>query len=278
MTQSSSARRPRPDQVLTDLADYVTETAIDRDEAYETARLCLMDSLGCALLALRYPECTKLLGPVVPGATLPGGGRLPGTSFELDPVQAAFNIGCTIRWLDYNDTWLAAEWGHPSDNLGGILAAADWHSRRRDQSPLRVRDVLTAMIKAHEIQGVIALENAFNREGLDHVLLVRVATAAVVTGLLGGTRDDVVRALSNAFLDGGALRTYRQAPNTGSRKSWAAGDATSRGVRLALITLSGEMGYPTALTARTWGFYDVLFSGRPFRFPQSYGSYGSSHK
>ena len=276
MTHSTSARRPDPDKVLTEIADYVTETVIDSCEAYETARLCLMDSLGCGMLALRFGQCTKLLGPVVPGATLAGGARVPGTAYELDPVQAAFNIGAMIRWLDYNDTWLAAEWGHPSDNLGGILASTDWLSRRRaadGQTPLLVRDVLTAMIKAYEIQGVIALQNAFNRVGLDHVLLVRVATAAVVTGLLGGGRDDVINAVSNAWIDGGALRTYRHAPNTGSRKSWAAGDATGRGVRLALMTLCGEMGYPSALTAPRWGFSDVLFEGKPLSFSQSYGSY-----
>lgn len=276
MTSSTSVRRKEPDRVLTEIADYVTEAVIDSREAYQTARWCLMDSLGCGMLALRFGQCTKLLGPVVPGATLAGGARVPGTAYELDPVQAAFNIGAMIRWLDYNDTWLAAEWGHPSDNLGGILASADWLSRRRaaqGQTPLFVGDVLTAMIKAHEIQGVIALENAFNRVGLDHVLLVRVATAAVVTGLLGGGRDDVINAVSNAWIDGGALRTYRQAPNTGSRKSWAAGDATSRGVRLALMTLGGEMGYPSALTAPRWGFCDVLFEGKPLSFSQPYGSY-----
>ncbi len=276
MTSSTSARRPDPDLVLTDVADYVVEAEIDSREAHRTAQWCLMDSLGCGMLALRFGQCTRLLGPVVPGATLAGGARVPGTAYELDPVQAAFNIGSMIRWLDYNDTWLAAEWGHPSDNLGGILASADWLSRRRaadGQTPLFVRDVLTAMIKAHEIQGVIALENAFNRVGLDHVLLVRVATTAVVTGLLGGRRDDVINAVSNAWIDGGALRTYRHAPNTGSRKSWAAGDATSRGVRLALMTLCGEMGYPSALTAPRWGFCDVLFDGKPLSFSQSYGSY-----
>ncbi len=276
MTSSTSARRPDPDRALTDVADYVVEAEIDSRQAYETARWCLMDSLGCGMLALRFGQCSKLLGPVVPGATLAGGARVPGTAYELDPVQAAFNIGTMIRWLDYNDTWLAAEWGHPSDNLGGILAVADWLSRRRaaqGQTPLFVRDVLTAMIKAHEIQGVIALENAFNRVGLDHVLLVRVATTAVVTGLLGGGRDDVINAVSNAWIDGGALRAYRQAPNTGSRKSWAAGDATSRGVRLALMTLRGEMGYPSALSAPRWGFCDVLFDGKPLSICQLYGSY-----
>jgi 2-methylcitrate dehydratase len=235
-----------------------------------------MDTLGCGLEALEYPACTKLLGPVVPGAVLPNGAKVPGTAYQLDPVTAAFNIGAMIRWLDFNDTWLAAEWGHPSDNLGGILATADWLSRTRlaqGGTPLVMRDVLTGMIKAHEIQGVIALENSFNRVGLDHVVLVKVASTAVVTHLLGGTRAEIVDAVSNAWIDGQSLRAYRHAPNTGSRKSWAAGDATSRAVRLALMTLKGEMGYPSALTAKTWGFYDVLFKGRPFRFKRPFGSY-----
>lgn len=268
--------RPKPDQVLLDIADYASSTVLDSQEAYSTARLCLMDTLGCGLEALEYPACTKLLGPDTPGMVVPNGARVPGTPFVLDPVTAAFNIGAMIRWLDYNDTWLAAEWGHPSDNLGGILAAADWRSRvnaAEGKLPLRMRDVLTAMIKAHEIQGVIALENSFNRVGLDHVILVKVASTAVVTDLLGGTRDQIINALSNAWIDGHALRTYRHAPNTGSRKSWAAGDATSRGVRLALMALRGEMGYPSALTAPTWGFYDVLFKGQPFRLSQPFGSY-----
>jgi 2-methylcitrate dehydratase len=271
-----SAKRPEADSVLADIADYVKKTEISSPVAYETARYCLMDTLACGFQALDYPACTKLLGPVVPGATMPGGSRVPGTSWELDPVQGAFNIGALIRWLDFNDTWLAAEWGHPSDNLGGILAVADYLSRQAvsdGRAPLTIRDVLTAMIKAHEIQGVIALENSFNRVGLDHVLLVRVATTAVVTGILGGTREQVINAVSNAWIDGGALRTYRHAPNTGSRKSWAAGDATSRGVRHALIAMTGEMGYPSALSASRWGFYDVLFGGKPFTFPQAYGSY-----
>jgi len=275
----TNAARPAPDALLQQIADYTL--AVDRitsDEALDTARLCLMDTLGCGLLALSYPACVKLLGPVVPGATMPGqGARVPGTSYELDPIQAAFNIGAMIRWLDYNDTWLAAEWGHPSDNLGGILAVADYLSRRavaESQSPLTMRDVLMAMIQAHEIQGVLALENGFNRVGLDHVLLVRIASTAVVTRLLGGTRDEIINALSNAFIDGGALRTYRHAPNTGSRKSWAAGDATSRAVRHAFFALKGEMGYPSALTAKTWGFQDVLFRGKPLRVPdQGFGSY-----
>jgi 2-methylcitrate dehydratase len=271
-----SAARPEPDQVLVDIADYVCATSIDSDLAYETAHYCLMDTLACGFQALDYPACTKLLGPVVPGATLPGGARVPGTSYELEPVAGAFNIGAMIRWLDFNDTWLAAEWGHPSDNLGGILATADYLSRiarTAGKEPLTMQDVLTAMIKAHEIQGVLALENSYNRVGLDHVLLVRVATTAVITRILGGDRDTVINAVSHAWIDGGALRTYRHAPNTGSRKSWAAGDATSRGVRLALIAMTGEMGYPSALTAKTWGYYDVLFKGKPFSFPQNYGSY-----
>ncbi len=272
MSMHKSAQRPSAERILVDIADYVSHFVIDSPEAFETARHCLMDSLGCGLLALNYPACTKLLGPVVPGAEMNGGARVPGTGYELDPVGAAFNIGCMIRWLDYNDTWLAAEWGHPSDNLGGILAVADYMCRQGN-ADYTVRDILTAAIKAHEIQGVIALENSFNRVGLDHVLLVRIASTAVVTGLLGGNREDVINAVSHAWIDGGALRTYRHAPNTGSRKSWAAGDATSRAVRLALITLSGEMGYPTALSAPGWGFHDVLFKGRELGFTRSYGSY-----
>lgn len=272
-----SAKRPEPDQVLVDIADYILNFDVTRsDEAMQTARYCLMDTLGCGILALNYPACTKLLGPVVPGAVMPGGARVPGTSYELDPVRAAFNIGAMIRWLDFNDTWLAAEWGHPSDNLGGILALADYLSRRtraQGKPPLTLRDVLVAMIKAHEVQGVIALENSFNRVGLDHVLLVRIATTAVATGLLGGSKEDIINALSNAWIDGGALRTYRHAPNTGSRKSWAAGDATSRGVWLALNAVRGEMGYPSALTAPVWGFQDVLFKGKPLSFSQGYGTY-----
>jgi len=262
--------------VLVDIATYAREARIASDVAYETARYCLMDTLACGFQALAFPSCTRLLGPVVPGATMAGGARVPGTSYELDPVQAAFNIGAMIRWLDFNDTWLAAEWGHPSDNLGGILAVADWQARKaaaEGRGPPTVRDLLTAMIKAHEIQGVTALENAYNRVGLDHVILVRVATSAVVTAMLGGTQEQVVNAVSNAWIDGGALRTYRHAPNTGSRKSWAAGDATSRGVRHALIAMTGEMGYPSALSAPTWGFFDVLFRGKPFVYRQGFGSY-----
>ncbi|MEX0976728.1 MAG: bifunctional 2-methylcitrate dehydratase/aconitate hydratase [Woeseia sp.] len=271
-----SARRAEPDPLLIDIADYVCRTEITSDIAFDTARYCLMDTLACGFQALDYPACTKLLGPVVPGATLAGGARVPGTSYELDPVIAAFNIGTLIRWLDFNDTWLAAEWGHPSDNLGGILATADYLSRQNGaegRDALRMQDVLTAMIKAHEIQGVLALENSFNRVGLDHVLLVRIASTAVVTRMLGGDHQQVVNAVSNAWIDGGALRTYRHAPNTGSRKSWAAGDATSRAVRLALIAMTGEMGYPSALSAKTWGFSDVLFKGKSLTLPQCLGSY-----
>jgi 2-methylcitrate dehydratase len=274
----SSALRPEPDAILQQIADYVFDLdKVTSDNATNAARLCLMDTLGCGLLALNYPACVKMLGPIVPGATMQGGARVPGTSYELDPVRAAFNIGAMVRWLDFNDTWLAAEWGHPSDNLGGILAVADYLSRkkvREREKPITVRDLLLAMIQAHEIQGVLALENGFNRFGLDHVLLVRIASTAVITRLLGGTRDDVINALSNAFVDGAALRVYRHAPNTGSRKSWAAGDATSRAVFLALQALRGEMGYPSALTAKIWGFQDVLFSGHPLRVPkQGFGSY-----
>jgi len=280
--------RPAPDQVLVDIARYVCDGDITSVEAYDTARNCLIDTLGCGLLALRFPECTKHLGSIVPGTTVRHGARVPGTSHELDPVKAAWDIGAMIRWLDYNDTWLAAEWGHPSDNLGGILAVADYLSRCRvseGKAPLLIRDVLTAMIKAHEIQGVLALENSFNRVGLDHVVLVKVASVAVVTHLLGGTEAQVIDALSQAFVDGQSLRTYRHSPNAGSRKSWAAGDATSRAVRLAMMTMAGEMGIPGVLTAPQWGFYDVLFSKtnkdqqlkpeaqRCFSLPQPYGSY-----
>ena len=276
MSSSHAAARPAPDRVLTDIADYVLGADIESELAYETARYCLIDTLGCGLEALEYPACTKLLGPIVPGTVVANGARVPGTQFQLDPVQAAFNIGAMIRWLDFNDTFLAAEWGHPSDNLGGILATADWLSRQAlasGRKPLLMRDVLTAMIRAHEIQGVIALENSFNRVGLDHVVLVKVASTAVVGRLLGLSREQIVNALSLAWVDGQSLRTYRHAPNTGSRKSWAAGDATSRAVRLALIARTGEMGYPSVLTAKTWGFYDVLFKGQPFRFARGYGSY-----
>lgn len=276
MSMSVSNIRPAPDQLLIDIANYVGDYNIQSHEAYDTARYCLMDTLGCGLLALRYPECAKLLGPIVPEAIVPNGARVPGTNWELDPVHAAFNIGCMVRWLDYNDTWLAAEWGHPSDNLGGILAVADYLSRSHAgtrKAALTVRDILTAMIKAHEIQGMLSLENSFNRVGLDHVILVRIATVAVVTAILGGGKEQIINAVSNAWTDGGSLRLYRHAPNTGSRKSWAAGDATSRGVRLALMAMKGEMGYPSALSAKTWGFYDVLFRGKSFSLPRPFGSY-----
>ena len=274
-----STVRPEPDAILQQIADYVLEVErITSDEALDTARLCLMDALGCGLLALNYPDCTKLLGPIVPGATMPGtGARVPGTSYELDPIQAAFNIGTIVRWLDFNDTWLAAEWGHPSDNLGAILAVGDYLSRnaiRAGDEAFTMRDVLIAMIQAYEIQGILALENGFNRVGLDHVVLVRIASTGVVTRLLGGLRSDIIAALSNAFIDGGALRVYRHAPNTGSRKSWAAGDAASRAVRLALQALRGEMGYPSALSAKLWGFQDVLLRGKPLRIPnQGFATY-----
>ena len=276
MSSSHSGARPAPDPVLTDIADYALGAEIHSDLAYQTAHYCLLDTLGCGLEALEYPACAKLLGPIVPGTVVPHGARVPGTQFQLDPVQAAFNIGAMIRWLDFNDTFLAAEWGHPSDNLGGILATADWLSRQAvaaGRKPLPMKDVLGAMIRAHEIQGVIALENSFNRVGLDHVVLVKVASTAVVGRLLGLSREELVNALSLAWVDGQSLRTYRHAPNTGSRKSWAAGDATSRAVRLALIARTGEMGYPSVLSAKTWGFYDVLFKGQPFRFQRGYGSY-----
>jgi 2-methylcitrate dehydratase len=276
MSAPISNVRPDPDTVLVDIVDYVLHYKLESDLALETARNCLIDTLGCGLEALSYPACTKLMGPIVPGTIVPNGAKVPGTSFQLDPVQAAFNIGAMIRWLDFNDTWLAAEWGHPSDNLGGILATADWLSRTaiaNGKKPLAMKDVLIAMIKAHEIQGCIALENSFNKVGLDHVLLVKLASTAVVGQLLGLSRDELINAVSQAFVDGHALRTYRHAPNTGSRKSWAAGDATSRAVRLALIAKTGEMGYPSVLTAKTWGFYDVLFKGQPFRFQRPYGSY-----
>src|SRR6201995_1739029 len=267
-----SAERPAPDPILSAIADYALRYEINSSLAYETAAYCLMDTLACGFQALKYPACTKLMGPVVPGATLTNGARVPGTAYELDPINAAFNIGAMIRWLDFNDTWLAAEWGHPSDNLGAILALADYLSR--SGKPITVREVLAAMIKAHEIQGVLALENSFNRVGLDHVLLVRVASTAVVNAMLGGSREQIIKPCSHAWIDGGALPTYRHAPNTGSRKSWAAGDATSRAVRHALFALKGEMGYPSALTAKGWGFQDVLFKGKPVTVPaQGFGTY-----
>ena len=270
------AARPNPDPLLAAIADYTVGELPDAPAAYATARYCLLDALACAFMALRSPECTRLLGPVVPGAELRNGARVPGTAYELDPVAAAFNIGAMVRWLDFNDTWLAAEWGHPSDNLGAILAVADYQDRRGGppgRSPMTVRDLLTAMVKAYEIQGVLSLENSFNRVGLDHVLLVRIASTAVATHLLGGSREQVIDSVANAWIDGGALRTYRHAPNAGPRKSWAAGDATSRAVRLALLTLAGEMGYPSALSAPKWGFSDVLFNGQPVRLARPLDTY-----
>ncbi|HXV47902.1 MAG TPA: bifunctional 2-methylcitrate dehydratase/aconitate hydratase [Candidatus Binatia bacterium] len=271
-SSSVSNIRPDPDKILVDIAEYAAKYVPASPEALDTARYDFMDALGCGILALRYPECTRHLGPIVAGATLPNGARVPGTDWQLEPVHAAFNIGAMIRWLDFNDAWLAAEWGHPSDNLGGILALADYLTRTRYKS-FTVGDVLKAMIKAHEIQGILALENSFNRVGLDHVLLVRAATSAIATAMLGGGRDEIIGALSNAWTDGGALRVYRHAPNTGARKSWAAGDATSRGVRLALMAIEGETGYPSALSAKNWGYYDVLFHGKPFTMARPLGSY-----
>lgn len=268
--------KPEFDTELTTIADYATRTNLKSDIAYTTARYCLMDALGCAMLALQYPACTKLLGPIIPGTTVPVGARVPGTSYLLDPILAAFNIGTLVRWLDFNDTWLAAEWGHPSDNLGAILAVADYVSRKNisvGKNPLIMHDVLTAMIKAHEIQGVLALENGFNRLGFDHVLLVKIASTAVATQLLGGTHEQICAALSQAWLDGAALRTYRHAPNTGSRKSWAAGDATSRATRLAWLTMQGEMGYPSTLTAKKWGFYDTVMKSESLKLTRPFETY-----
>lgn len=264
------------DQEIVDIVDYVLDYKINSDLARKTAWYCFLDTIGCGLESLEYEACRKLLGPIIPGVSISNGTRVPGTDYELDPVQGAFNIGTAIRWLDFNDTWLAAEWGHPSDNLGGILAVADWLSRNaiaEGKSPLLMSEVFEAMIMAHEIQGCIALENSFNKVGLDHVILVKVASTAVVGKMLGLTRDQILNAVSLAWVDGQSLRTYRHFPNAGSRKSWAAGDATSRAVRLALIAKTGEMGYPTALTAKTWGFYDVSFKGNPFKFQRPYGSY-----
>lgn len=274
--QVMPSRRHTADESLRVIADYICDHTISSQEAYDTARMCLADALGCAILSLRFQECVKLLGPVVPGTIVPHGSRVPGTPFILDPIRAAFNIGTMIRWLDYNDTWLAAEWGHPSDNIGGLLAVFDYLSQQRmamGQRPLTIRDLLEAMIKVYEIQGSLALLNSFNQIGFDHVILVKVATAAMVTCLLGGTKDQIIDALSQAWIDVGPLRTYRHAPNTGSRKSWAAGDASSRGVFLAFLTMQGEMGYPAALSTKQWGFYDVLFEGRPFLFERPLGSY-----
>lgn len=271
-----SAKRPDPDQAMVDIANYVVDYYIGSPEAYTTARYMLLDSLGCAMLAMRHPECVKHLGPLVPGATLPGGARVPGTAHELDPAQAAYNIGVQVRWLDFNDTWLAAEWGHPSDNLGAILAVGDYLSRKAEREggkPVTVRDILNYSIKAHEIQGCYALENSFNRVGLDHVILVRLASTAVATAMMGGSKEEIINAVSHSWIDGGALRAYRHAPNAGPRKSWAAGDACRRAVTHALNARKGCVGYPSALSARTWGFYDVMFKGNAFRFGQSFGSY-----
>ena len=288
MSSHISNVRPPADALFATIADYVLDRTPPSAEALDTARWCLLDTLACGIMALAYPACTKLLGPVVPGTTITHGARVPGTAYELDPVQAAFDIGTIVRWLDFNDTWLAAEWGHPSDNLGALLAVTDWLSRHQAArtpaaafhtplpprvTPFTVHDLLVAMVRAHEIQGVLALDNSFNRVGLDHVLLVRIASTAVATALLGGTREQIVNALSHAWLDGSSLRTYRHAPNTGSRKSWAAGDATSRAVRLGLIAMTGEMGYPSALTAKTWGFQDVSFKGQPVTLARPLGSY-----
>ncbi|MCS5615475.1 MAG: bifunctional 2-methylcitrate dehydratase/aconitate hydratase [Candidatus Marinimicrobia bacterium] len=270
------ADRMTADQVLQDIADYVIDYKVVSEEALNTARNCLIDTIGCGLLALKYPNCTRHLGPIVPGTTVENGARVFGRSFELDPVKAAWDIGTIVRWLDFNDTWLAEEWGHPSDNLGAIMALSDYISRvniANHKSPLSIKDVLEYMIKAHEIQGILALENSFNKVGLDHVLLVRVASTAVATHMLGGNRDQIIAALSQAWVDGSSLRTYRHAPNAGSRKSWAAGDATSRAVRLSMMTMAGEMGMPSVLTTPEWGFYDVSFKGRKFSFSRSYGSY-----
>lgn len=271
-----SAKRPDPDQSMVDIANYVTDYRIDSPEAFTTARYMLLDSLGCSMLAMKHPECTKHLGPIVPGATMAGGARVPGTSFELDPVQAAYNIGVQVRWLDFNDTWLAAEWGHPSDNLGAILAVADYQSRKAEREggkPVLIRDVLSAAIKAHEIQGGYALKNSFNRVGLDHVILVRLASTAVTTQMLGGGKEEIVNAVSHSWIDGGALRTYRHAPNAGPRKSWAAGDACRRAVTHAFNAVKGCVGYPSAVTAKTWGFADVLFNGNQFQFERPFGAY-----
>ncbi len=272
-----SAVRPDPDQPMVDIADYVVDYKIESKEAYDTARYMLLDSLATSMLAMKFPECVKHLGPVVPGAVMPGGVRVPGTSHELDPVQAAFAIGTQIRWLDFNDTWLAAEWGHPSDNLGTILSVADYLSRKAEReggTPLTVRDVLTWAIKAHEIQGCYALKNSFNRVGLDHVILVRLASTAVATAMFGGGKDQIVTAVSHSWIDNGVLRTYRHAPNTGPRKSWAAGDACRRAVIHALNAVeNGVVGYPSALSAKTWGFYDIAFKGKTFEFERPFGSY-----
>lgn len=276
MNTTAENTRPQPDELFITIADYVCDKTIDSESAYQTAGFCLMDALGCAMVALNEPECIKLLGPLVPQTMVPQGARVPGTDYVLDPVKAAFDLGTMIRWYDFNDTWLAAEWGHPSDNIGAILSVADYKSRNNiheGHSPLKMSDVLTAIIKAYEIQGILALENSFNRMGLDHVILVKLASAALSAQLLGASKSEIIDTLSQVFVDGQSLRTYRHAPNVGSRKSWAAGDAASRGVFLAMITGKGELGYPSALTARGWGFYDVSFGGKPFQLPQALDTY-----
>ncbi|MFV1981975.1 MAG: bifunctional 2-methylcitrate dehydratase/aconitate hydratase, partial [Thiohalomonadales bacterium] len=280
MSQPPTNTQPQPDKLLVDIAEYVIDVGIESQTAQNSAQLCLMDALGCALLALEYSACSRILGPIVADTVVPHGVPVPGTSWQLDPVQAAFNIGCMIRWLDFNDTWLAAEWGHPSDNLGAILACTDFMSRRRqneNRAPLTMASVFSAMIKAYEIQGILALENSYNRVGLDHVVLVKVASTAVATHLLGGDKTQIINALSNAWIDGQSLRTYRHAPNTGPRKSWAAGDATSRAVWLALLAMKNEPGYPSALSAHEWGFNDVLFKGKPQQIARPFGSYVIEH-
>ncbi len=263
--------KPKPDTVISDISSYTHNYKVDSQLAFKTAHYCFLDSLGCALAALKYPQATSIIGPVVP-MTVPHGARVIGTSFELDPVQAAFSNTALIRWLDYNDCWLAAEWGHPSDNLGSIISVADYLNRT-GQAKFTVNDVLEGLIKCHEIQGCLALENSFNAVGLDHVLLVKVASTAVVSKMLGLTEDQTIDALSQAFVDGQALRTYRHAPNTMSRKSWAAADAVARAVNLAYLVKKGQGGMPSILTAKTWGFYDVLFKGKEFKFQRPYGSY-----
>ena len=268
--------RPNPDELLVKIADYSLNKTLESKEALETARYCLMDTIGCGLLALTFDDCKNLLGPYIENTQVPNGVRVPGTKHVLDPVKAAWDIGSIIRWLDFNDTWLAAEWGHPSDNLGGILAAADFISKRNVESgkePLKIYDVLISMIKAHEIQGILALENSFNRVGLDHVILVKIASTAVICSLFCLSKEKTIDALSQAFVDGQSLRTYRHAPNTGPRKSWAAGDATSRALQLVLLTMKGQIGYPSAITAPIWGFQDVLFQRKSLSLPREFDSY-----
>ena len=265
--------RPDPDELIKKIADYVHDYKITSDEAISTAKYCLMDTIGCGLLALTFPECKSLLGPHIDGTEVPNGVRVLGTNFKLDPIKAAWDNGAIIRWLDFNDTWLAAEWGHPSDNLGGILSACDYISQNYPERNISVKDIIFSMIKAHEIQGVMALENSFNRVGLDHVLLVKIASVGVISVILGLTKDQTIDALSQAFVDGQSLRTYRHAPNAGPRKSWAAGDATSRAMQLVWLTKKGQIGYPSAISAPTWGFKDVLFNGKDLIINQEFESY-----